>query len=309
MRYLLPFFGALLFIAHLSAQKYMFAYDSDKYVNMRRNPDKNSQIIDTVFNLQIIRTGKPAKGWAPVLDGAENICGYIHNSRLVEIPGKYKDKLDSLYAGRIDWSSPVFVAAVDCPEIVTIFSYYSQGGITIDKDTDGRISCISTYPDDVWILDIRTGKLLEDRSAISPFTNVSFCDGRLVFRDARFEYSFYRNRKGLLCRGLIPLQSYKGKSLTQQELNNILQTAEKAVNAGKADKNRPSEGIRQFIGTNDFKFLDQLRQAMYDGNELAREYYPYIMNNFPIDGEGTHAIETYIYEYWGFENKGEIILD
>jgi len=312
MRYSLFLF--LFTIGILShAHKYMLVYDTDKYTNVRTEASINSAIKDTLLNLQIVRINGVTNGWAE-LDYEE---GYVHKSRLKEIPRKLYDSLDVILDRHIASSlkSNLFVVAADCPEIM--FNPYDLSIANLTPHENEYLNeqpdCINMKCSELFFLSYLKDKRTPIIADWLPRTiNISLCNGRLIFRERDYEYSFYRNKDGKLCRGLIPYNSYNTiEPLNDHELREVLDIAKRAIDAAKADPSGiPYYGVRKVIvNGNDFEYLDKLRRAYFMGNKDALKYYPYLVNNYHLDGEGTHAIEKYDIELFIYNNSGEVVLE
>jgi len=78
---------------------YVYVLDDDLFVNVRENSNVQSSIIDRLYNLQIIKTDHvlPSNDFKKVYDFNDTEIGYVHQSRLVDIPDNRREiELDQL---------------------------------------------------------------------------------------------------------------------------------------------------------------------------------------------------------------------
>lgn len=297
------------------AQRFMYVHDHDLYVNVRSGAGSQHPVIWKVYNLQLVKIvdSDEINGWLEV-DWGTDQTGFIHRSRLVGLPENLTYGCNSMKNGIC------FIASQDCPEIV-VYLYFNP---SIIPHKDVKTEPIRfTIKDDMFIKNIQTGQVIDEVNAIgSSFASfyVSLFSGRLVFVNDYYLYSFYRNQRGELCRGLTLLSDSYLNALNNKELEVVIRKAKEAVNEAKMLAETISEsqeykrtrvsydGIGKHIETNDFDYLRKLEQAYYMGNSDAEELFPYILEFFPIDGEGTHAIEDFYTRLNGFQNRGEIVL-
>jgi hypothetical protein len=318
----------IIMAENVFAQKYMFVYNPDKYVAIRKDTIPQSQIVDTLFNLQLVKIEKDFQlnGWRKVIKN-EKSQGYVHQRWLRSLPESYEATLDSLFCpesrmrgndklayGKIAVSGyefgSAFVAAIDCSEIIVQFTYpvyrlrthlYPYEGYAYNY-----LHSINVDPVNVVIINAKTGELLEYRDEYAAFSQIEILDGRILFKEA-FEYSFYRNRKGKMCRGLIPYRSYITLPPEEKELPKLIDSAKKAVERAKKSA-QPSKSLKESLGKNTTEYMEKLRHAFFCGNKDATVYYPYIIKNLLWEEGENHDIIDYRFELWGYENLGEVEL-
>lgn len=305
------FFAILALSLTTSAQNYSYVLDPDLYVNVRQGAGVHFPVADTIYNLQIVKhIPSPAvNGWMQIEYNNDAYIGFVHRSRLQPLPEKYTQTLDSL------WTPSLFIAGVDCPQIIAFISVYEK---EIIKEKYGAVpSLINLALEDLLIMNLETGSIIDDYDIIAP-VNARLYGERMLFYNGNYEFSFYRNRDKKTCRGLTLLDGFYTAVTDRDGLNKVVSTSIKAIaEARTATKGLSEEDtiivfrniLEQYISVNNFDFLSMLEQAVFSGNKEAESIYNDILYYFPIDGAGTHEIEFYFLRLKGYKNYGETIIE
>ena len=275
------------------AQDYAYVRDDDMYVYVRSDANINSPVIDTVYNLQIVKINtyeEEKNGWVPAGMGRG---GYIHKSRLRAMPAEYTASLDEALS---DSATDIFITAVECPEIVVSTYLYRP---EIEEYTTGwnRGRHRVTSTENHTIRNLKTGEILEEFSVIYP-VEMTIYPSRLIFSSSDFTFYYYRNQNDKTCRGLTFLNTGDILTLSPREQADVLAVAREAYENQSTDN----------IDVNDFEYWSKLESLYLRGNADAQKFYPYLMPEFPTDGEGSHVIEKYLGRKWAYDNRGEVVL-
>lgn len=302
----------LFTVTSVRAQEYAYIRDNDMYTNLRKAPSVKSEIISKLYNLQFVKIlteDEKTDGWKHIESKDE--YGYVHESRLVYLPERYVESMDSIWP----WHDNLFAASTDCPEIVVHMSLENPRIGKYDTsrwDSGFRILSSPTY--DV-VKNLATGKELESFNEIAP-VQVTIYPGKLIFSTSDLMYSYYRNRNNKTCRGLTLLNTRDNLKITPQEQNAILTIAQKIFDATKhldweitKERHKIESIFDVYIGTNNFEYLTKLEQLYFGANEDASRLYPYILKHFSLDGAGSHTIEDYWVRKWAFDNRGEVEIE
>lgn len=303
--------------------KFMYVVDKDMYVNVRESNDVKSAIMDTVYNLQIVQVeSKKDKDWY------KTNKGYIHQSRLVELPS-YMEKGLSNYFDFWNSFDPTryFVASRSCTDVVVCFAAQTERFVSSPSyDRYGKTEpsyILSIYPYDghgvIYFTPDGNMKFIAGSIMIFPINRIIVKDDHLVLIETPFEYSYARNANNEICQYTLLYSAnntLEGETYfkTMNEARKVFRVLDKIIdkdytNISEAEYRDIKEQLYDILQVNNFDFLHNLEQIYLSGDKEVAKYYHCLIYYFPKDGEGTHAIEPYFSVYYCYKYKGEVRVE
>lgn len=306
--------------------KLMYVCDQkDMYVNVRSENNVKSPIVDTVYHLQLVCVNEYKDGWY------NTSRGYIHESRLVELPSQVSSDEDLLSV--IADLGVSFIASVDCPQFILELE---RGGIKFLKLNDIPIldgmSTIVGYSSKILISNFgehgvylykTTGEkqYITGAGPICTASSIAIVDNHVEIHLQGFRYSYGLNRFNKPCQYVLadyhpqPLHSilYNETMNKARQMMKILNKENITPDNYKSIETkvrwRINDELKKIIGVNNFEYWSQLENIYFNHNAELDDYYPIILCFYPIDGEGSHEIEFYANSYYGFICRGEIEVE
>ena len=305
--------------------KSMYVYDSkDIYVNVRKEPNSSSTIVDSLFQLQIVKVSdNPKNGWY------RSEKGYIHQSRLQELPSYIVDAL------RAEKDSDFcFIASPSCPQILIFPSFVQLSQLRIVEDItswadiEGRYityrKLIINSMEGHQVLYVNPkgeSTIIAETNPIAPLEAIIISQNNVELVGNIYNYSYAYNRNNELCQYTLfhnkqTLVNIEKQKIILDKFDKMLEIIASYTNIDDKQNITPQlssemeKKLLKVIELNDFVYWSDLEKVYISGvSSKLNKYYYQILRYYPIDGEGTHAIEPYFNLYSAFRYRGEVRIE
>ncbi|MCD7969373.1 MAG: SH3 domain-containing protein [Alistipes sp.] len=272
---------AILFVSalHLAGlccgQGFGYIIDRELMVFLRENGRPGAPVVDTLYNLQIIRTGEQCNGWVEIL-GREQRLGWVDKENVVPMPAEAAAFLDTEYT-RWDWPRMFLIAGTDLPQVVIAVSHPAFH--TAHTEKGEAVSALTVMPgESAGAYNAVTGREILDWDIPLCLSRVEISHGRTLLWDRYAQYCFLADSAGRPCLSIIPTASSIPESYTPEETQEALRTARELLQKGeRLDPEAAWDLSYEMIGVTNMDFIGRLRAAYFAGDADARETYPAVL--------------------------------
>lgn len=293
-------------------QEFSFVYDEDCFAFMREEPGVRSPVTDTLYSLQIVRTGRSEGDWTEIIGTDFSGVGWVHSSRLRALPeGPSADLRESYF--RYDRHYWKFVAGIDVPEVILNLEPFGAAGLPKQPNYSpgAPATFISVERANAYHAAERDPdrKELWDWEQPGCWVRVSVYPGRVVIQDEKGLFSFIRTPAGRTCLSVTPVDLFTPESYAQWEVEEAIAEAQEFRRSYQAAGRDESGYWRSFGNMEDFEIFLRLHSAYYSGDSRMQDLYPFILERMHCDASACEAHRRYRMEHLIYTNSGLIDIE
>ncbi|MCD7969372.1 MAG: SH3 domain-containing protein [Alistipes sp.] len=285
-------------------QEFRYVHDSDLYVLVREEARPGAPILDTLYNLQVVKTGVTENGWVEVT-GRQGRMGWVHGSRLVPMPEDPAGVLAAGYEERPGQDFLGFIGGTDVPHIFIHCSglynnQYEPALQRFDLSLSVPVVC-RPRAENVYVYDLRNGEMVASWGALYAIAAFYIYPGRTVFADyCDAQFSFIKDPAGRTCISIVPTGNIP-VGFSAERMEEAIHIAE---NFRSRFGERTDARELSFNYETDHWVFTALYAAYRNGDHRAASLYPFLVFNAHSDGAGGQDQMISIYRLWTLEYAG-----